>query len=129
MKTKCFVPVTGIDNVRARDPRLAGTDINRIRLSVGYDPGGVNYFTYKTDARGYYLYVSPEHTNGVFTQYVFGEGCKVLLTGVPRQSKKRTAEAIEIATEIAPTLVEWCCAEYGLIAEPTEIKFEMEEIV
>ena len=127
MKAKCFVPVTGMDNTKARDPRLAGIDINRIRLSVGYDPGGVNHFTCKTDARGYYLYVSPEHTNDVITQYMFGAGCKYLLTRVPRQSKKRAAEAIEIATERAPAMVEWCCKEYGLIVEPTEIKFKMEE--
>lgn len=35
-------------------------------------------------------------------------------------------EACAKAELLAPQLVEWCCKEYGLTVEPTEIKFNVE---
>ena len=50
-----FIPVTGIDKSIAANPDRCIDNPNRLRLSLSYTTGGVNYFTYKNEARGYYL--------------------------------------------------------------------------
>ena len=126
MRIECSVPVVGVDISKARDTRTIVTKANRIRLSVAYNLGGVNCFTYKNEPRGYYLHATPEYAHGYVRQYMLGAGVKHFLLEVPRQSKKRAMEACAKAELLAPQLVEWCCKEYGLTVEPTEIKFSVE---
>ena len=126
MRIECYVPVMGVDESKARDPRMVDPQTNRIRLSVSYNLGGYNCFTYKTDPRGYYLHATPEYAYEHMVNYVLGAGAKHLLLEVSRQSKKRAMEACAKAEQFAPQLVEWCCKEYGLTVEPTEIKFNVE---
>lgn len=126
MKIECCVPVVGVDVSKARNARMMDEKTNRIRLSVAYSLGGMNYFTCKTEPRGYYLSATPEYTHGSMTQCVLGAGVKHFLLEVSRQSKERAAEACAKAERLAPQLVEWCCREYGLTVEPTEIKFNAE---
>ena len=126
MRIECYVPVMGVDVSKARNARMAVVKASRIRLSVRYNLGGYNCFTYKTDPRGYYLHATPEHAYEHKVNYVLGMGAKHLLLEVPRQSKERAAEACAKAERLAPQLVEWCCREYGLTVEPTEIKFSVE---
>ena len=127
MIIECYVPVVEVDEIKARNPRIAEKDVNRIRLSVAYGLGGTNYFTHKTELRGYYLHVTPEYVYDHMATCVLGAGIKCLLLEAPSQSKKRAAEACAKAEQLAPQLVEWCCKEYGLTVEPTEIKFNVEE--
>ena len=124
MRIECCVPVTGVDENKARNARMVNPQTNRIRLSVSYSLGGYNYFT--TDPRGYYLCATPEYAHEHMVNCVLGAGAKHLLLEVPRQSKKRAMEACAKAEQLAPQLVEWCCKEYGLTVEPTEIKFNVE---
>lgn len=126
MRIECCVPVTGVDTSKARDTRMADGKTNRIRLSVDYRLGGMNWFTYKDEPRGYYLCATPEYAHEHMVNCVLGAGAKHLLLEVPRQSKKRAMEACAKAEQLAPQLVEWCCKEYGLTVEPTEIKFNVE---
>ena len=126
MKIECCVPVTGVDENKARSLHMVDTQTNRIRLSVAYNLGGVNYFTHKTESRGYYLHATPEYAHGYVRQCMLGTGVKHFLLEVSRQSKKRAMEACAKAEQLAPQLVEWCCKEYGLTVEPTEIKFSVE---
>ena len=126
MRIECYVPVMGVDVSKARNARMAVVKASRIRLSVRYNLGGYNCFTYKTDPRGYYLHAAPEHAYEHKVHYVLGMGAKHLLLEVSRQSKERAMEACAKAELLAPQLVEWCCREYGLTVEPTEIKFSVE---
>lgn len=127
MRIECCVPVVGVDVSKARNARMVDSKTNRIRLSVDYNLGGINYFTYKNELRGYTLHATPEYAHGYMMQCMLGTGVKHLLLEVPRQSKKRAMEACAKAERLAPQLVEWCCREYGLTVEPTEIKFNVEE--
>ena len=126
MRIECCVPVTGVDISKARWARMVEKDVNRIRLSVAYSLGGTNCFTYKNEPRGYYLCATPEYAHEHMVSCVLGAGAKHLLLEVPRQSKKRAMEACAKAEQLAPQLVDWCCKEYGLTVEPTEIKFSVE---
>lgn len=126
MRIECYVPVAEVDKSKACGPDMLVVKPNRIRLSVKYSLGGYNCFTYKTDPRGYYLHATPEYAHENMITCALGAGIKHLLLEVPRQSKKRAIEACAKAEQLAPQLVEWCCKEYGLIVEPTEIKFNVE---
>ena len=125
MRIECCVPVAGVDISKARNARMVDAKTNRIRLSVNYNLGGTNCFTYKNEPRGYYLHAVPEYESGHVVSCFLGSGIKHLLLEVPRQSKKRAIEACANAEQLAPQLVEWCCNEYGLTVEPTEIKFNV----
>ena len=125
MIIECCVPVVEVDKSKAHDLDILVVNPNRIRLSVSYNLGGYNCFTYKTDPRGYYLHATPEYAYEHMVHCMVGTGAKHLLLEVSRQSKKRAMEACTLAEQIAPQMVEWCCKEYGLIVEPTEIKFNV----
>jgi hypothetical protein len=42
-----------------RTVKVAGEQATHFKVTVDYSKGGMNYFTYKTSPRGYYLYVTP----------------------------------------------------------------------
>jgi hypothetical protein len=70
-----------------RTVKVAGDRATHFKVSVDYDKGGVNYFTYKTSPRGYYLYVTPVvREDGFERSVLLGEsaGFKVLLKETTR---------------------------------------------
>jgi hypothetical protein len=84
-----------------RTVKVAGDRATHFKVSVDYDKGGVNYFTYKTSPRGYYLYVTPVvREDGFERSVLLGEsaGFKVLLKEVSRMNRK--------SLQLAETLVE-----------------------
>lgn len=74
-------------------------DTQHIEVSVYYSKGGMNYWTYKNEPRGYYLSVTPvvrRIGNGfVSTEYQCFSGTKVLLNEVSRKSKSAYNKALE----------------------------------
>ena len=124
MRIEYCVPIVGVDISKARNPHMGCTEADRIRLVMSYNLGGMHWFT--LESRGYYLAAAPEAARNGTICYMLGAGIKYLLLEVSRQSKKRAMEACAKAEQLAPQLVEWCCNEYGLIVEPTEIKFNAE---
>lgn len=71
--------------------------VTHIVLRAFYSKGGINYFTYKNEARGFYVSIRPvkrEKTDTGFTVesfVLFGEGnFKVLVKDAQRDNKKTT---------------------------------------
>lgn len=100
-----------------------------IEVEVGYQLGGMNYWNYQTESRGYYLYATPcqlsthpTSTGGEWQSITttVGRGFKWLLKEVSRQSKKAEAEAIAIANEKMDWLIEKVCERYGLTLKEAE---------
>ncbi len=91
----------------------ANANANFLKLEVYYSLGGFNCFTYKNEARGYYLSVSPvqrsERDGIVFESYTAFSGVKLLLLEVSRKSKKAEAEAERIAEEKEAELIAYIC--------------------
>ena len=94
-----------------------------IEVEVGYSLGGINYWNYQNESRGYYLYATPcqlgTHSTGTGGEWqsittTVGRGYKWLLKEVSRQSKKAEAEAIAIANEKMDWLIAKVCERYGL---------------
>jgi len=83
--------------------KIETTIANNLKIEVYYNKGGMNYFSYKNEARGYYLSVSPvnrtPHEGGkIFTEsYTAFTGTKVLLMEVKRKSEKAYDQAVQIA--------------------------------
>lgn len=90
-----------------------------IKVEVFYSLGGINYFNYKIEPRGYYLSAKEvERTDRggyVSESYaVFGNGLKILLKEVKRQSKKAEADAMVLAEEYMNNIVDRVLEQNGL---------------
>jgi hypothetical protein len=73
-----------------------------LKIEVYYNKGGMNYFSGKVEARGYYLSVSPverqqQNNSIVIESWAAFSGTKVLIKEVTRKSEKAFQEAILLA--------------------------------
>lgn len=68
--------------------RCEGKEVNYISLEMYYSLGGINYFTYKTERRGYYVSVTPLMRTSHYESYIGFSGHKMLVLECKRQSKK-----------------------------------------
>lgn len=72
-----------------------------LKIEVGYEKGGMNYFSGQESRRGYYLYVYPvqrETIDGrtIIESFVMFKGGKKLLLEVTRKSDKAYRQACEM---------------------------------
>lgn len=72
-----------------------------LKCELYYDLGGMNYFSYKNEARGYYVSVSPVERStsesGIsYESYTAFSGIKNLVAQCERQSKKNEQRAAEL---------------------------------
>lgn len=111
--------------------------ITHIKCEVYYSLGGMNYFTYKQEGRGYYASVTPverreENYNGhpfVTEGFMAFSGIKQLVKEVSRKSDKAMQTAEKIAETVFPSLIDYVCNENGLsIAMDTVNKAEAETV-
>lgn len=93
-------------------------------IELRYNLGGINYFTYKQEPRGYYLSVSPvklEHRDGyTLESYTAFTGTKYLVKEVTRKSAKAEKEAEEKAGDLEKSLIAFVCNQNN-IAIPAEV--------
>ena len=89
-----------------------------VKVEVYYSLGGMNYFTYKVEPRGYYLSVTPvEKINRgsyVTESCAAFSGYKMLLKEVKRKSKKAEMEAEQIAADGMQRIIDQVLMEQGL---------------
>lgn len=95
-----------------------GHKVNSLRVELYYSLGGMNYWTYKPDSRGYYLSVTPVESaqrNGYTTEsYTIGSGVKMLIKEVNRKSAKAAAEAEVLAQPHIQELIDYICNKEGV---------------
>lgn len=74
-----------------------------LKVEFYYHLGGMNYFTYKNEPRGYYISISPieriDRDGCILESYAAFSGKKYLLKEVKRKSAKAEAEAMAIFKE------------------------------
>jgi len=100
----------GGGNVMKEYEKVEGTNYE-LKIQVYYNKGGMNYFTSRPEARGYYVSVSPVQVerrgDGIMVEsYSAFSGVKMLVLPVQRQSPKAEAEARKKAMEVLPELKE-----------------------
>ena len=103
-----------------------GQNATHLKCEVYYSLGGMNYFTYKKEPRGYYASVTPverkSYGNGMMMEgYMAFTGTKMLLKEVSRKSAKAEAEAEKIAEDAFNRLIEYVLNENGLELAVTSV--------
>ncbi len=86
--------------------KVKGTENQVVRLSLNYNKGGMNYFTYANERRGFYLSASPLTINKrdgwTSEEYVGFSGSKLFVEELKRFSQKKldsfepTQEQVEL---------------------------------
>lgn len=74
--------------------RAGGEPLNKLRLNVDYQKGGVNYFSGDYSGSGVYIYIQPcTYNNGIIGTVITGkqhlDGYKILLKELNRKSQKQ----------------------------------------
>lgn len=85
-----------------------------LKVETYYNKGGINYFSYKTERRGYYLSVSPVERARGFESYIAFSGIKFLIKEVKRQSEKAAKESDALSEKYETALIEKVLQESGL---------------
>ncbi len=93
---------------------------SHLKIELYYALGGYNYFTHKSEERGYYLSVSPvtrESRGGcTMESYTAFSGVKKCVKTVSRKSAKAEAEAEKLAADLEASLIDYVCAKNDLEA-------------
>jgi hypothetical protein len=80
--------------------KIEGTEKSYLKTEVYYAKGGLNYFSYKTDPRGYWVSVKvverEEQERGIVIEsfMMFGGGYREFLFEVKKQSQKSYEKAV-----------------------------------
>ena len=89
-----------------------------VKVETYYSLGGMNYFTYKVEPRGYYLSITPvervDHGGYITESCAALSGYKMLLKEVKRKSKKAEMEAEQIAADGMQRIINRVLMEQGL---------------
>lgn len=100
---------------------VKGSETKKVKVKTYYSLGGVNYFNYSQEARGYYVSVSLVDRvvkNGYATEsFSMMDGYKLLLREVKRASKKAEQISDEIAMDCARPIIERVCQEHSIEIE------------
>lgn len=107
-----------------RTYKVEGKGVNRLDASITYALGGVNYFTYKNEPRGYYFSLQPWESDGVWRKFVAFSGVKKCVLPCNRQSKKRFEEAKAMLGSLIDEHMEEFCAENALTLVSAEYEEE-----
>ena len=91
-----------------------------LKIELYYALGGMNYFTGRTESRGYYLSVSPVERKGGCESYTSFTGTKILIKAVSRKSAKAEAEAEKIAAGEMENLIKYVCEKNNIPMENLE---------
>ena len=87
-----------------------GSGVNFLKVEVYYSLGGLNYFTSKSDPRGYYLSITPvkreDHNGYVSESVVLGSGVKTLIKETKRKSEQAAMAAKDEAVQYENRLID-----------------------
>lgn len=96
-KFKAYFPIAGniMDGSSHRH-------INCMEVLISYNKGGINYFNYRMEKRGYYIHFTPCHRDDesykeegmALISTEMGAGFKMLVSEIKRDSQKAFEEAI-----------------------------------
>lgn len=94
--------------------KLKNGENDFLRVELYYSLGGMNYFTYKQEARGFYLSVSPVKRERNMESYTAFTGTKLCVHECKRFSKKAAEQAEEKAKTSEKGLIDYVLKKQGL---------------
>ena len=80
---------------------------NYLKVELYYSKGGMNYFTYRNEPRGYYISATPVERNGIMEGFTAFTGIRKLVREVSRKSEKAEREAEATFETEAKELIEY----------------------
>lgn len=86
-------------------------------VDITYNKGGINYFTYRNEPRGYYAGVTPVEKNNNMVSFTAFTGVKKFIEPAKRLSRKTLAALNADAVDICDDLIKSVCAKYNLQIE------------
>ena len=112
-------------SIRVREYDASGNgDINKVRIEVYYNVGGANYFTGRSEARGYYISIQPLKVGKNFTSFTGFTGVKELVEEANRFSQKKLESIAEsISEETFYKLLAWVEARGTIVDESTMLSW------
>lgn len=116
-------------NTCTRTYKAEGKGINTVEVKVYYSLGGMNYFTYKNEPRGYYFSITPILVENGWRSYNVFSGQKTCVLECARQSRKRYEEAKSLLDSLEERYLDDFCAENGIVLFGDYIEREQERKV
>lgn len=104
-----------------RFPVSGNPEYTHLDVSMQYSKGGINYFTYEQEPRGYYLHIQPVKVERGFVTVVAFTGVKTCVKTVTRKSAKAEQAALENAESIAEAWMERICNKYNLTIKKEDV--------
>ena len=96
-----------------RKYKIDGKGVNTLEARIYYSLGGMNWFTYKNEPRGYWFSLTPyESKNGMICYTAFS-GSKMCVLPCERQSKKRYEEAKSMLDDLVRKYIGGFMADSG----------------
>lgn len=97
---------------------------NELKIEVYYDKGGINYFTYKTDPRGYWLSIRPvqierRERSIIVESYPLFSGVRRFLLEVKKKSAKAEEQALALAEQLLEETKQHALTEYNNRLKPS----------
>lgn len=81
-----------------------------VKIELKYNLGGLNYWNYKTEARGYWLHIQPmqieKHESCIIESYQCFSGYKALILETKRKSDKAYSTALEMINSKVTEILE-----------------------
>ncbi len=102
-----------------RSYKAEGESVNTVECEVFYTKGGINYFNYQNEPRGYYFSITAckitDVGNGlVCREFGMFSGEKTLVLPCQRQSKTRFESACSMMDELVERYLEDFCERKGI---------------
>ena len=106
---------------------------NSVKFTIRFSKGGLNYFNYKNEQKGFYVHCQPmtvTQKDGYSTEeYVMGTGFKILLSEENRDSKKKLQKYNEVLNNKQNALQEACdSGDLNIVANTLRDVFMMQMV-
>jgi len=101
-------------NEYTRTYKVESEKANILEARIYYSLGGINYFTYKVEPRGYYFSLTPYEVRDGWRSFMAFSGMKMCVLECSRQSKKRYAEAKAMMDALVDEYLEPYCTGNGI---------------
>jgi len=91
-----------------------GESVNRVNVDLFYSKGGMNYFSYTEEKRGYWVSVTPQTVERGFVSTTAFSGTKQCIEEVKRFGQKKF-DNLEVPQETIDRLIEYVIEKNNLV--------------
>lgn len=113
MAVNCYERFYPITNAKESDNPF-DAEPNVLSVSIAYSKGGVNYFSYRQEERGFWLHIQPERRSGHTVTCSPMDGVKTCVEQVSRFSAKAFNNCVADIDKYVKDYVRPYCEQNGI---------------